>query len=187
LARRIYHHRKQQEIDLVEYLTLSESSAFLAFVDLGGDVKKPMEFAWEAREAEMVKSATAFLRRDLQEKGSESHDVFRRNTCRQDGSLNETARWDAWNPKNIEERAEREQVRDKLDQLLPELQQVLRPNDVQLLVWHYVEGKTWRDIVAINGGNKGTVCMGIMRAKRRAAKALGERWLQRWRDAILAA
>lgn len=187
LARRTYHHRQQVEIDLEEYIVLSESASFLAFVELGGDVDRPDDFDWAAQADVMVTKATAHVRRDLQEKGSDSHDVHQRNKFRQDGSLNEMSRWDAWNPRNVEERHDREQVADALSALMPDLERALSTRDVEILVWRYVQGLSQREIGARLGGNVGVGAMSVHRARRRAEEALGDRWRARLRDAILAA
>lgn len=135
----------------------------------------------------MVTKATAHVRRDLQEKGSDSHDIHYRNKPRADVSLNESTCWDSWNPRNIEDRHDREQVAEALASLMPELRTALVQRDVDILVWRYVEGLSQYEVGRRLGGSVGVGAMSIHRARRRAEEALGERWHARVRDAILAA
>jgi hypothetical protein len=186
LARRAYHHRQHIELDVSEYVTLSESASYLAFVELGGNRDTPEKFDWKHLENALVTRGTAHMRRDLQEKGSLSHDVFRRNTLRLDGALNECSQWDAWNPRHLEEHQEREQIADTLNRLLPELRQHLSEPDVKLLVWRYIDCLSQKEIADRIDSSVAASGMRIHRARRRAETALGDRWRQRVYDALLA-
>lgn len=183
LARRVYHHRLQVEVDVGEYFVISESASFLAFVGLGGDVDQPEAFDWEGRRKELITQATAQVRRDLQEKGSDAHDIFYRNNPRKEGVY----MWDSWSTTDSLDRVSREHAAEALRGLLPVLQERLKSRDVQILVWRFVEGKTQAEIGQLLGGNNGVGAMGVLRARRRAAEALGPRWRMLVCDAVHAA
>lgn len=85
--------------DEKSYRALSESAAFFAFVDLGGDSAVPEQFPWSERRRELVRAATLRLQRDLRGRHSECGDVMRRLKPRLDRRGIEGDAWTAW--KNI--------------------------------------------------------------------------------------
>ncbi len=190
LARRAYHHTQRKDIDLFEYLTLSESSTFLAFVELGGDVDDPLRFDWKGNFQALVTVASGHVRRDLQERGSDAYDQrFRdgfRNGFRKDGASVEEFRWDSWDGFQGENRIEREQLADLLAGTMPELQALLPQRDYDALTWRYVDGVSQKDIAQRLAVSQTAASTMIWRATRKAQEVLGPRWRQRTMEAVAA-
>jgi hypothetical protein len=188
IARRAWHQYSGSSIDLEYYKVLSESAVFLAFIELGGDVDAWGVFNWDSSPgSKLVAAASAHVRRDLQERGGEAHDIANRETVRKDAACVDQYRWDAWNPRAGEDRIEREAVVDALSRLVPDLYAVLRPQDVQLLMWKYMERLPAAAIGDRLGMRVGAVRTALSRATRAAEEALGERWYAVFREALVAA
>lgn len=181
--------------------TLCTSAVFLAFIELGGDSDHPARFPWEAKLADLVTAATRHVVRDVLKPVEEERVVGRE---RPNVALVEQFRWDAWSALSHGEQidtavtlvplTEQEQeaalVRDHLTGLAIVLEELLSPTDWALLKRHYLEGVSqadmMRDLMAAEPeryhGTRGVtaakakIAMGIMRARQRAQRVLGNEW-----------
>lgn len=187
VAKRAFHQGQGATIDVGYYIVLSESAAFLAFIEMGGDSDRPEAFPWEEQLGKLVTTATAHVKRDLEEKGSEFHDHEHRTKIRKDAACVEQYQWDCWRGRSDEERHDHEHLADQLAPLIPELRQKLEARDVEILLWRHVDGLSQAEIADRLGTKVGAARTAVWRALDRAAEALGPKWRELASDALRAA
>jgi DNA-directed RNA polymerase specialized sigma24 family protein len=184
VAKRAFHEGLGAPVDIEYYVVLSESASFLAFVELGGDSDRPADFPWEDQAGRLVTVATAHVKRDLEEKGSEYHEFEKSTSVRRDAACVDQYRWDVWDTSG---RQEREQVAGALGALVPELRARMPAREVDLLIWRHIDGLSQAQIAERLGKSVGAARMAVMRAREHAADVLGDRWRALLGDALATA
>jgi len=167
------------------------SSAFLAFVMVGGDGDHPDMFDWQGRRDEVIELTRLELRRVIRGRNTRYHDHRLRRGRRQ--TLNQVHRWTSWQFEHtppgkvrpsqmhnvgitFETPQETDLTRRQFLDLEQELRLLLRPKDFHLLRLHYVSGVAQRKIADQLDVDENLVNQWLSRARRRARKALSGRW-----------
>lgn len=161
-----------EHVDRDEFRQYSETAAFLAYVDLGGDADHPETFHWADRHKELLRRTQHHLRRLL--RATDKNDYEERNRARhrpERASVDEFC-WDAWRqavyltiPKSgdrdpdtavshqvgLSDTTEQERLirSTMLQELGVALADVLSNEDLELLRQHYFEGKSQRELAAL--------------------------------------
>lgn len=202
-------------VDPVEFQHTSESSAFLAFTALGGDPDRPDDFDWVAGLPALVAATIRNIEVELAGPHSRYWDFRARMRRRSERAVIKDYRWTQWDSaggiapdegfgsgtvfewcyQNTPQELDYHQI--EMDALHAALDDVLTPQEVHLLVEHYMYGRSYRDLaddmLAANdllrhdprGHVKAMnrIASALHRARLRAADRLGVRWFRLLEDA----
>jgi DNA-directed RNA polymerase specialized sigma24 family protein len=192
-----------EHVNRDEFKIFSETSAFLAYLDLGGTADKPELFAWDQQQRELLRGTQHHLRKLLRATDMNDYEERNRSRCRPERASVDEFRWDAWrqaasdtsnvdrprgssnNAQSHDAEQERAMHEEELQELGKVLAQVLSADDLDLITQHYFEGKTQREIAAAmaTGGSErellaaeNLVNKRMSRARERARKRLADHW-----------
>ena len=188
------YRTNRQSLNKQEFKTISESSAFIAFITLGGNPDQPAPIA---DTESWIRETRQNIIHDYCGKGSSSWDFRARLRGRRTIRGVEGLQWSTWTYFGSDDHSQNDHIcdthqeaelRDKLSQegLLEELTQILAPHEFYLFVEHYLKGRSMRDLGAELAGRELTpkesqqakqrVNSILHRGRVRAAKQLGSRW-----------
>lgn len=194
LARAVSTFEGGQLLD-EDFEALTDSSAFLAFTTLGGDVDDPASFDWAANASALVKVGLTFLRADL---GINYREGVMRNASRKNGCMVEELSWDSWqgtahtNSQAAEwmiyrsdfepDKAFRQSMLDRLETLITT---ELGAETAQIVCDHYFRGVQQRAIAERLAAERGTtvakaervINKAISRARAKLRAVLDPEWL----------
>ena len=197
LLRKLVNPNIYHEIEQAEYVTLSESAVFLAFMQLGGNIDAPEAFPWAEQHLALCSAATRHLRRDLRATGSDYWAIRQRELKRKsEVAIVEQFRWDAWRMFGNEDPARRttwivtdaDDERAALRDTLLGIEKLIRPLlNEQEWYWmdqHYLQGRSCeelaQELMTTNAKYQdraqragGLVRTTLMRARRKVREALG--------------
>lgn len=190
---------KGEHVDDREFQCYSETAAFLAFDELGGDRDDPDAFDWDGLRTELLARTQKGLRKLL--RSSDQNDDEERNRSRRriERAPVEEYQWDGWTQGTGDPAIDA--ARSHTGECLPEQERVLQEqelqalgealagvlsaSDVDLLTKHYFEGKSQRELAAEEAGLRegevdpkaeNRINMRISRARKRAAERLPDFW-----------
>jgi DNA-directed RNA polymerase specialized sigma24 family protein len=165
------YHSNGEAVDKAEFITYSETAAYLAFIELGGQPECPESFEWQGRRTELLRATQRELRKILKGADQGFDDARLRSRHRPDRASVQEFQWSSWarlphtkgidrihhGRRSIEDDTGREYVAvapscdtstisHELDVALQQLSAVmaeeLSESELALLTEHYFEGRS---------------------------------------------